>query len=81
MYLTASDTIISFSSFLPARAIGVVGDAASLEAFVYYVAMTVIIGGDKAIVIAKSFGLVNFVAYAPRQRQGKQGEEGNVVDC
>ena len=51
-----------------APAVRVVGDTASLEAFVYYVAVAVIIGGDKAIVITKSFGLVNFVAYAPRQR-------------
>ena len=64
-------------SFLPAWAVGVVGDAAFLRAFVNDVAMTFVLGFHKRIIgIVQAIVCVYLVISAPRQRQGKQGEEG-----
>ena len=68
--------LLIFSSFLPARAVGVVGYAAFLRAFVNDVAMTFVLGFHKRIIDIVQPIVCVYLATAPRQRQGKQGEEG-----
>ena len=66
-------------SFLPAWAVGVVCDAAFLRAFVNGVAMTFVLGLHKRIIGIVQAIVCAYLAMfisAPRQRQGKQGEEG-----
>ena len=66
-------------SFLPARAVGVVGDAAFLRAFVNDVAMTFVLGFHKRIIGIVQAIVCAYLAmfiFTPRQRNGAQGKEG-----
>lgn len=62
-------------SFLPAWAVGVVSDAAFAITFVDNVSVTAVFDFINGIVSIESIILTNVFFLAPRQRQGKQGED------
>lgn len=68
--------LLIFSSFLPARAVGVVGDTAFSITLVDNVSVAVVVGCCDGIVYIESIILINIFFPTPRQRNGAQGKEG-----
>lgn len=66
--------LLIFSSFLPAWAVGVVGNASFVHALIHDVPMAIIFYRFKRIHPRHSLSVV--LVPTPRQRQGKQSEEG-----
>lgn len=68
--------LLIFSSFLPAWAVGVVCDTAFVITFVDDITMSVVFCCGDIVPAIKARAFFNVLTYAPRQRQGKQSEEG-----
>lgn len=64
-----------FSSFLPALAVGIVSDAAFVITFVDDITVPVVFCCGDIVPAIKARAFFNVLTYAPRQRQGKEGED------